>query len=159
MKAIIVYYSLEGNTDYTAKLLAEELGADLLRLEPIKPYPTDNKKFLLGGKDATLGVEPPLRPYNFNPDDYDTVILGTPLWAWTYAPPLKTFISGNNFSGKKLAFFVSSGGGSDKKCFAKLCKATGCDNAPTLSLTDPLKSRSAENAERIREFAERIRKI
>ena len=62
MKAIIVYYSLEGNTDYTAKLLAKELGADSLRVEPVTPYPTDNKKFFAGGKDATLGIEPPLKP-------------------------------------------------------------------------------------------------
>ena len=48
MKAIIVYYSLEGNTDYTANILAKELGADLLRLEPVTPYPTDNKKFFAG---------------------------------------------------------------------------------------------------------------
>lgn len=157
MKAIIVYYSLEGNTDYAAKLLAKELEADMLRIEPVTPYPTDNKKFFAGGKDATLGIEPPLKPYSFNADDYDTIILGTPLWAWTYAPPLKTFISGNTFTGKKLAFFVSSGGGSDKKCFAKLRKATGCENAPTLSLTEPLKNKSGENAEKIREFAEKIR--
>lgn len=159
MKAIVVYYSLEGNTDYAAKLLAKELGADLLRVEPVTPYPTDNKKFFAGGKDATLGIEPPLKPYSFNAEDYDTVILGTPLWAWTYAPPLKTFISGNNLRGKKLAFFVCSGGGNDKKCFAKLCKATGCENAPTLSLIDPLKSRSAEDGEKINNFAQQIRKM
>ncbi len=156
MRAIIVYYSLEGNTDYAAKLLAQELGADLLRLEPITPYPTDNRKFLLGGKDATFGVEPPLKPYNFNADDYDVVVLGTPLWAWTYAPPLKTFIKGNNLSGKKLAFFVSSGGGDDKKCFAKLCKATGCENAPTLSVIDPLKNKNPADIEKIKKFAEEI---
>ena len=159
MKTIIIYYSLEGNTDYTAKLLSEELGADLLRLEPITPYPTDNKKFFAGGKDATLGIEPPLKPYSFNADDYDTVVLGTPLWAWTFAPPLKTFISSNNLSGKKLAFFVSSGGGSDKKCFAKLCKITGAENPPQLSLIDPLKNKSGDDITKIREFANKIKEI
>lgn len=157
MKAIIVYYSLEGNTDYTAKLLADELGADLLRLEPVTPYPTDNKKFLMGGKDSTLGIEPPLKEYSFNPDDYDTVILGTPLWAWTMAPPLKTFISTNSLKGKKLAFFVSSGGGSDKKCFAKMHKLTGAENAPCLSVVDMLKNKNPDDIDKVKAFAERVR--
>ena len=39
MKTIIVYYSLEGNTEYAAKELANLLGADLLRLHPKKAYP------------------------------------------------------------------------------------------------------------------------
>ena len=159
MKAIIVYYSLEGNTDYTAKLLAKELGADLLRIEPVTPYPTDNKKFFAGGKDATLGIEPPLKPYSFNADDYDTVVLGTPLWAWTFAPPLKTFISSNDLSKKKLAFFVSSSGGSDKKCFAKLCKATGAVNPPQLSVIDPLKSQNSDDTAKIKDFARKIKEI
>ncbi len=157
MKAIIIYYSLEGNTDYTAKLLADELGADLLRLEPVTSYPTDNKKFLMGGKDATLGIEPPLKEYSFNPDDYDTVILGTPLWVWTMAPPLKTFISTNSLNGKKLAFFVSSGGGSDKKCFAKMHKLTGAENVPCLSVVDMLKNKNPDDIAKVKEFAERVR--
>ncbi len=159
MKAIIVYYSLEGNTDYTAKLLAKELDAELLRLEPVTPYPTDNKKFFAGGKDATLGIEPPLKPYSFNPDDYDTVILGTPLWAWTIAPPLKTFISGNNLSGKKLAFFVSSGGGNDKKCFAKLHKMTDAENVSCLSVVDLLKTKNPDDFAKIKAFADEIRRV
>jgi len=159
MKAIIVYYSLEGNTDYAAKLLADELGADLLRVEPEKPYPTDGKKFLIGGKDATFGIEPPLKPYSFNADDYDTVVLGTPLWAWTMAPPLKTFISGNNLSDKKLAFFVSSGGGNDKKCFAKFFKMLGVLEAPCLSLIEPLNGKNDEVLKKISEFAEKIKSM
>ena len=157
MKAIIVYYSLEGNTDYTAKLLAKELGADLLRVEPVTPYPTDNKKFFAGGKDATLGIEPPLKPYDFNAENYDTIILGTPLWAWTMAPPLKTFISGNNLSGKKLAFFVSSGGGNDKKCFAKMHRLTGAENAPCLSVVDLLKNKNPDDIAKVKAFAEKVR--
>lgn len=159
MKSIIVYYSLEGNTDYAAKLLAGELGADLLRLETKVPYPTDNKKFFAGGKDATLGIEPELMPYTFNADDYDTVVLATPLWAWTFAPPLKTFISGNPLNGKRLAFMVTSGGGNDKKCFAKLHKALGVADVPCLSLIEPLKNKNTDDTARIKEFADKMRKM
>ena len=36
MKIIIVYYSLEGNTDFVAQKIASELNADILRLSPKK---------------------------------------------------------------------------------------------------------------------------
>lgn len=41
MKSIIVYYSLEGNTDYAAKRIAQLMGAELLRLETVKTIRKD----------------------------------------------------------------------------------------------------------------------
>ena len=38
MKTLIVYYTLEGNTHYAAKKIASELGADVLRIKPVKIY-------------------------------------------------------------------------------------------------------------------------
>jgi flavodoxin len=32
MKTLIVYYSMEGNTEYTAEKIASELGAETLRI-------------------------------------------------------------------------------------------------------------------------------
>ncbi len=39
MKTLIVYYSLEGNVQWTAEKLASRLGADTLRLVPKAAYP------------------------------------------------------------------------------------------------------------------------
>ena len=39
MKAIVVYYSLSGHTEYAAETIARKLGAEIVRLEPKKPYP------------------------------------------------------------------------------------------------------------------------
>ena len=38
MKTLVVYYSLEGNTEYVAEKIREALGADLLKLVPKKAY-------------------------------------------------------------------------------------------------------------------------
>lgn len=157
MKAAVVYYSLEGNTGYVAEKIAAELGAELIRLDTVKPYPTDNKKFMVGGKDAVTGAKPELKKYDLKASDYDTVIIGTPLWAWTYAPPIKTFLSDNDITGKKIAFFVSSGGGKDAKAFDKLKKLTGADNAPCLSVIDPLRKKDPADDSRIKKFAEKIK--
>lgn len=155
MNAIIVYYSLEGNTDYAAKAIAAAMGADLLRLETVAPYPTTGaQKFLLGGRDAMTGVTPPLQPYAFDAAQYDTVVLATPLWAWTFAPALRTFLKENDLHGKKLGFVVCSMGGQDGKCFARLAEAVGASpDAPRLSLLDPLKRKKPENDAAICNFA------
>ena len=37
-KDLVVYYSLEGNTEYVASVLKEKIGTDLLKLVPRKAY-------------------------------------------------------------------------------------------------------------------------
>ena len=77
MQTLIVYYSLEGNTAFAAEKIAESLGAETLRLEPVKEYPGSGmKKFLWGGKSALMGEEPPLRPYTFDAGAWDRIIFG-----------------------------------------------------------------------------------
>ena len=71
MKTLIVYYSLEGNTEYAASRIAAAAGADLLRIEPAKQYPDKGfKKFFWGGKSAVMAETPDLKPYAFEPEDY-----------------------------------------------------------------------------------------
>jgi len=41
------------------------------------------------------------------PDDYDLVIIGTPIWAWKPTPAIRTYISQNNLAGKKVALFYT----------------------------------------------------
>ena len=51
MKTLVVYFSLEGNTDYVAEMIKEKTGADLLRLVPKKAYHDKGfAKFFWGGK-------------------------------------------------------------------------------------------------------------
>ena len=64
MKTLVVYYSLEGNTEYAADKIIGKTGADELKLIPIKPYCDKGaKKFLWGGKCAVFGEVPDLEPY------------------------------------------------------------------------------------------------
>ena len=117
MKTAIVYYSMTGNTKFVADKIAERIEADIIRIEPVKAYPDQGaKKFIWGGKSAVVGEKPELQPYEFNVEDYDSIILGTPVWASNFAPPIRTFIKENlAIQEKKLAVFTCfSGGGADK---------------------------------------------
>ena len=92
MSTLIVYYSLNGNTEYAAGVIAEKLGADKLCLMPVKKYPDSGfKKFFWGGKSAMMAETPELESYVFEADKYDTIIFGFPVWAGNVTPPIRTF--------------------------------------------------------------------
>ncbi|MBR6408306.1 MAG: flavodoxin [Clostridia bacterium] len=159
MKTIIVYYSLEENTDYAAKRIAQSSGADLLRVYPKKAYPSSGfRKFLWGGKSAVMAESPELEPYDFNADDYERIIIGFPVWASNIAPPIRSFIRENRLSGKHIAVFACQSGSGAEKAFAKLASALkieGFENE--LILIDPKSKPSEENENRINEFCRRLK--
>ena len=155
MKAAIVYYSMSGNTKYVAEQMASLLQADLIPLVPKKAYPDSGfKKFFWGGKSAVMGEKPKLEPYSFDAASYDLVIFGAPVWAGTFAPPLRTFIAENKdeLADKPMAaFFCCSGG--PGKVLAKFRAFISCDKLKQeLVLIDPKDKPSPDIEEKIQAF-------
>ena len=147
MKTLIVYFSLEGNTKWAVEQVAARLGADVMKLVPAKPYPSSGfPKYFWGGKSAVFGDTPELEPYNRNLGPYERIILATPIWAGTFAPPLRTFLSQVHMSGKRLALLACSGGGSAEKAFGQLKTLAGASgDVPTCHLVSPKDKPSQAN--------------
>ena len=96
MKDLVVYFSLEGNTEYAANKIKEKTGADLLRLVPKKAYHDKGfAKFFWGGKSAVMAEKPEIEEIGIDLAPYDRIIFGFPVWASNYTPPLRTFIEDN----------------------------------------------------------------
>lgn len=113
MKSIIVYYSLDGNVKLLSETISSEIGADLLPLKLKKEIKSDSfMKYFWGGKQVVMKEIPELEPVDFNPENYDLIILGTPVWAANYTPALRSFLEKFDLSGKKIALFCSHEGGS-----------------------------------------------
>ena len=55
MKRIIIYFSLEGNTEYIADELAKVLPADKLKLVPKKAYSTSGFSKFFWGEECCYG--------------------------------------------------------------------------------------------------------
>ncbi|MCR4963202.1 MAG: flavodoxin [Firmicutes bacterium] len=159
MKTILVYYSLDGNTDFAAKKIAAATGGDTLRLFPKKAYPTSGfGKFFRGGMHAVLGKKPPLETYAFDAAAYDRVILGFPVWAGHVAPPLLSFLRDNDLSGKQIAAFACQSGSGGEKALAQLKSCLGREELDAERiLIDPKSKPSPENEQKIREFCEKLR--
>ena len=160
MKTLIVYYTMSGNTGYVAGKVAEKTGAELLALEPEKAYPDKGaKKFLWGGKSAVMKDKPALKPYGFRADDCDLIVFGTPVWASTFTPPLRTFIEENRaaLAGKRFAVFTCCAGGGAAKAIEKLRKLLEADRFEAeLILVDPKDNQTEENGERIAAFCKAL---
>ena len=159
MKTLIVYYSLEGNTEYAAEKIAKTCGFETLRLVPVKKYPDSGfKKFFWGGKSAVMAETPELEPYTFDADSYDRIIFGFPVWAGNVTPPIRTFVKDNDLKGKRIAAFACQSGSGAEKAFGKLKAAIGIDGLEAeLVLIDPKTKASAENDKKIEAFCEKLR--
>ena len=158
MKTLIVYFSLEGNTEYAAKQISSGIGADTLQIKPVKEYPTKGfKKFLWGGKSAMMAETPKLEPYSFDPEAYDRIIFGFPVWAGNMAPPIRTFIKDQDLAGKTIAAFACQSGAGAEKAFVKLKDALGIQELDAeLILIDPKAKPSEENERKIKQFCEKL---
>ena len=161
MKTAIVYYSMSGNTEFTAGRLAEGLDADLIGIRPEKAYPDKGfRKFLWGGKSAAMAETPKLAPYDFDPDKYDRIVIGFPVWAWTVAPPVRAFALEQKeaLRGKRIAAFACQSGNGGEKALEKLRACLDCPGfIASMVLIDPKDRPKEENSRKIAEFREKLR--
>ena len=113
-KTLVAYFSASGVTAKLAANLAEAAGADLYEIKPAVPY-TDadlnwqdkNSRSSVEMKDKSF--RPAIADTNANVADYDTILLGFPIW-WYVAPTIiNTFLESYDFSGKTIILFATSG--------------------------------------------------
>lgn len=110
-KTLVVYYSWScGNTEKIAEQLADACDADIARIETVVPYPEDYQETVdQGQREVNAGFMPEIENLEYNPADYDVIVIGTPTWWYTMAPAVKTFIAENDFSGKTVVALSTNG--------------------------------------------------
>jgi flavodoxin len=143
LKKLVVFYSFEGNTRFVAETIAAKVGADLLELQPQKEISTHGfMKYFWGGRQATMKVKPELLPLEKDPDDYDLIYLGTPVWAFTFAPPVRTFLTGHPPVRKKIALFCCYEGGLGKTFENLRTLLTGSEILSEKTFLTPLRKKT-----------------
>lgn len=111
MKTLVVYYSHDGNTKFISQTMADAIEADVAELKPQKTINASGvMMFAWGVRQLVSQSEPKLLALDKNPKDYDLIIIGTPVWTYTMAPPVRTFLKHHTLSGKKIALFCCHGG-------------------------------------------------
>ena len=157
MKKLVVYYSLDGNTAFIAKTIAEAAGADLLELKPKdEPDKASFMKYFWGGKQVMMKQKPELMPLGKKPQDYDFLFIGSPVWAFSYAPALGTFFDQAQLKGKRLGFFCCSGGMKGKVFESMEKSLAGNQVIDRIHFAEPLKRDRAKCAQEAAAWAKKV---
>ena len=125
-KNLVVYFSMPdnvddstvvidgetlGNTQYMAYVIQETVGADIFRIEPETPYPTDHDELVdLASEEQSNNARPAIKDTIENFDTYENIFVGYPNWWGDMPMALYTFLDTYDLSGKTVIPFVTSGG-------------------------------------------------
>lgn len=102
---------IQGNVEYFARIIAEQTGADLFRIETVQQYPGDHDGIInQAAEERDSGARPELATHIENLDDYDTIFIGYPIWWYDMPMAMNTFFEEYDFSGKTIIPFSSHGG-------------------------------------------------
>lgn len=122
---LVTYFSHSGNTQNIARLIHSEVGGTLHEILPEAPYPRSyNAVVEQAKKEIRAGYKPALQSTLDSLESYNTIFVGSPNWWSTIAPPVTTFLSEYDLSGKTIAPFCTHGGGGlgrVERDIAKLC--------------------------------------
>ena len=127
-KTLVVYFSCTGTTELVAEYITEILGADSYQIVPEDPYTEADLAYYTNGRADQEQNDPNVRPAISggveNMDEYDTIILGYPIWHGQAPRIISTFLESYDFSGKMIVPFCtshSSGIGSSASNLHSLC--------------------------------------
>ncbi|MGI6217316.1 MAG: flavodoxin [Coriobacteriales bacterium] len=115
-KKLVIYFSAErGTTKRVAEMIAKEAGADIYAIEPLVPYTEDdlywpNEQCRSVQEMKVPGVRPEIKGNCDKLADADVVFLGFPIWCGVAPTIVNTFLEANDFSGKTIVPFATSGG-------------------------------------------------
>lgn len=118
-KTIVVYYSYTNSIETIVNNLKTQIACDVVEIEPAEKglkYEADNYKIgsalisAIRSNPDDASSYPAIDPVDVNLDQYDTVIIGAPLWWSQMAAPLQTFLfhNGEKMAGKNIGLIVSS---------------------------------------------------
>lgn len=132
---LVVYYSAQGHTEEVANRIAHNLGADIFAITPADNYSsedldwTDNSSRVsrehndesLRNVELTTTEVP-------NWDNYDTVLIGYPIWWGEAAWPVNNFVTNNDFTGKTVIPFCTSASSGIGQSGERLAEMAGSGN-------------------------------
>ena len=112
MKAVVIYYSLDGNTRFMAEAISKQLNADIIELKTVGEKKRDRAlKMLQGSWNVIFKNMPEINDFDSGIDKYELIFIGTPVWVGNYVPAFRTFFSRVKLKGKKIALFCCHRGG------------------------------------------------
>lgn len=122
---LVSYFSASGVTKGVAEKIANAVNGDLFEIEPVQKYTDEDLDWTNKQSRSTIEMNnrsfrPPVLNKVSNINEYNTVIIGFPVWWYTAPTIINTFIEENNLEGKNVYIFVTSGGTGSEGSFRDL---------------------------------------
>ncbi len=108
-KVLVVYYSLSGNTKKIAEIIKEKTDADIYEIKTKEKMPSGPKLYMASKKQIKDGKYPELAGDMPDFASYDLIFVGAPIWWYTAATPVLSFLEQADFKGKRVAPFSTQG--------------------------------------------------
>ncbi|MBE6742408.1 MAG: flavodoxin [Ruminococcaceae bacterium] len=103
-----------GSTAYIAEYIHKKAGGDIEKIIPVKDYPTGYDETVNAAKTERDNDErPEFAPLEYNPEEYDVIFIGYPMWWYTLPMIMYTFFDTYDFSGKTIVPFNTHEGSGD----------------------------------------------
>ncbi|MBN2458233.1 hypothetical protein JXB31_03835 [Candidatus Woesearchaeota archaeon] len=137
MRSLVVFYSRTGTTRTVAHEIRKCLGSDICEIKADN-YPRGPIGYLMAGWDAMAKKLPDIKYHKGMtgvPSGYDVVLIGTPVWGFTMASPVRSYITQNKGRFRKLAFFCTQGGSGSDQTFSSMEELSGLKASAKLALT------------------------
>lgn len=124
-KILISFFSASGVTKKVAEKIANSIKGDLFEIEPVEKYTKNDLDWTNKESRSTVEMNnklfrPAIQDKVSNINEYDTVIIGFPVWWYTAPTIINTFIEENNLEDKNVYIFVTSGGSGSEGSFNDL---------------------------------------
>lgn len=113
-KMLVCYFSASGVTKGIAIKIKNTLNTDIFEIEPVKKYTNEDLDWTDKNSRSTIEMNdksfrPEIKNKTVNLEDYNTILIGFPIW-WDTAPTIiNTFIEKNNLKNKNIYLFATSG--------------------------------------------------
>lgn len=121
MKSLVVYYSRSNITKKLAENIANKINADIEEVIPKVNY-QGKIGYARGGKDAITEKIVELEALKYNPEDYDIVYVGAPVWASKAANPIISYLKQNEGKFSEVKFFMTAGSSGFESSFKQMEK-------------------------------------
>lgn len=147
---LVVYFTRTGNTEVLAETVHSVAGGDLVRIVPVDAYPADYNECLEQvQEEQRLDIRPDITLSIDNIHEYDTIILGYPIWYGTIPTPVVTFLTSFDFSDKTIMPFCTSGGSGISGSITKITSL-----CPDSKITSGLRGSSSTSAASVASWLE-----
>ena len=152
-KILVSYFSASGVTKGVAEKISEVVKGNLFEIVPVDKYTADDLDWMNKQSRSSIEMNENIKPEILNKvsnlEDYDTVLLGFPIWWYKEPTIIDKFLEENDMTGKNIYVFVTSGSSSIDSTYKSLK-----NNFPSLNFVDGKRFTGNESKEEYKSWLE-----